>query len=486
MEKGEESKDEKPPENAVRNMLFDFASVTTAHGISRFVTSGPIYARISWFFIWLAVMIGFIYMIIQLVLLYTSRPVSTSISISFEESLTFPGVTICNLNVFPASSMKNVRVKFPNMTIINNMFKKQFASQSSLDVSDLEMDDVSSIQENTLTAINNLPIADRLKNGQEFSSLITYCRWAGFVCNKGVFLRDYWHKTWNWKYGNCFTFNGKMKNINGSSIAPLESTSPGTSGGLTLNIDINRDEYLKGIAMETGVRVIIQDQDVFAEPTEHGFSAASGYSVSVGLRKEMIKREDVSGTGSCYDTSKANTKYFQQTCIAICKAGTQKRRCNCTSLQYRTYFGSKQCESLTESSCLLEVLSNFTNKIFDCSSRCPPSCSDIAFSKTIATSKLYPEGYLEIHKTKNLTADYVEKNIINLQIHYADQTVTTISTGQYYTFDNLVSDVGGQLGLWIGVSAVTCVEFFSLIWNLLLYCICRKKEKRVQDENAPC
>ena len=81
--------------------------------------------------------------------------------------------------------MKSVKVQLKNNTGINNMFKKQFASQSSLDETDLEMDDVSSIQENTLTAINNLPMEDRLKNGQSFSSLITYCRWAGFVCNKG-------------------------------------------------------------------------------------------------------------------------------------------------------------------------------------------------------------------------------------------------------------------------------------------------------------
>ena len=56
-------------------------------------------------------------------------------------------------------------------------------------------------------------------------------------------------------------------------------------------------------------------------------------------------------------------------------------------------------------------------------------------------------------------------------------TSTTIFTLQ---FDNLISDIGGQLGLWIGVSAVTCVEFLALIYSLC----CRLTLKRKAAKNS--
>lgn len=49
---------------------------------------------------------------------------------------------------------------------------------------------------------------------------------------------------------------------------------------------------------------------------------------------------------------------------------------------------------------------------------------------------------------------------------------------------NLLADIGGQLGLWIGVSALTCCEFLELLWLLAknaMNRIATKKGNRVES-----
>lgn len=43
-----------------------------------------------------------------------------------------------------------------------------------------------------------------------------------------------------------------------------------------------------------------------------------------------------------------------------------------------------------------------------------------------------------------------------------------------FQLENLLADIGGQLGLWIGVSVMTGVEILEFISNLLTY-LCSKR-----------
>ena len=45
-----------------------------------------------------------------------------------------------------------------------------------------------------------------------------------------------------------------------------------------------------------------------------------------------------------------------------------------------------------------------------------------------------------------------------------------------------MSDIGGQLGLWIGVSAVTCFEMLAFVYALFQYML-RNKGNRIKHHN---
>lgn len=44
-------------------------------------------------------------------------------------------------------------------------------------------------------------------------------------------LSKFWVEIWNWRYGNCFTFNPGA-DLNGSSLAVFRTTKPGPSYGM--------------------------------------------------------------------------------------------------------------------------------------------------------------------------------------------------------------------------------------------------------------
>ena len=62
-----------------------------------------------------------------------------------------------------------------------------------------------------------------------------------------------------------------------------------SSVGLVLTIDTDIGEYVKALAVEEGIRVLVADQDVGLFPYEEGFSVPPGVIASIGISKVSPK-----------------------------------------------------------------------------------------------------------------------------------------------------------------------------------------------------
>lgn len=75
--------------------------------------------------------------------------------------------------------------------------------------------------------------------------------------------------------------------------------------------------------------------------------------------------------------------------------------------------------------------------------------------------------YLKNHpKAKDIAS---RDNFLRLQIFYEDLSVFKTINEEAYKIENLLADIGGQLGLWIGCSVMTFVELLEFMANLLGY-----------------
>ena len=57
--------------------------------------------------------------------------------------------------------------------------------------------------------------------------------------------------------------------------------------GLTLTLDVQMKEYTS-LALEEGIRVLIEDQDVRLYPEMHGFSIRPGVKANIALKKVLL------------------------------------------------------------------------------------------------------------------------------------------------------------------------------------------------------
>lgn len=124
---------------------------------------------------------------------------------------------------------------------------------------------------------------------------------------------------------------------------------------------------------------------------------------------------------------------------------------------------------------------------------CHPPCRDVVYDSSNSLSML-PENRREhafyhlvdqfvdqmsserkkILKKKfgNNYLEYVKEHTSRVNVHIADSNIIKTTESPDYDLIRLVSDIGGQLGLWIGISVITLVEVLQLcadIFGIIVY-----------------
>ena len=62
--------------------------------------------------------------------------------------------------------------------------------------------------------------------------------------------------------------------------------------------------------------------------------------------------------------------------------------------------------------------------------------------------------------------DFITDNFVRVNVYLSDMEVEVQEQQPSYLLSNLFSDVGGTLGLWVGLSLLTVVELLQLVVRL--------------------
>ncbi|XP_077977440.1 epithelial sodium channel subunit alpha-like [Glandiceps talaboti] len=205
---------------------------------------------------------------------------------------------------------------------------------------------------------------------------------------------------------------------------------------------IEQNEYISLYGQAAGLRVLIHDQNTTIFPGDEGIDVPPGMKTSLGIEKSVDQR--IGGKYSnCTNQETVESslprdeplRYSLLACQKNCLEEYLYNKCGCVA---RTIKDLPRCSVLNKTQDLCKQLMHHLyrlNMLTGCDCLIP--CRD---------------------------------NLVKLEIYYHDLNFKKTHEEPAYPLGNLWADVGGALGLWIGLSIVTVMEFFEFLFDTFHWC----------------
>ncbi|XP_022785106.1 acid-sensing ion channel 4-like [Stylophora pistillata] len=427
--------------SAIRERWNDFVESTTLHGLAYVVTSKSRIRRILWAVFLLVAIVFVSYQSFTMLKKYFSFPNTTKVSLKYDAKPDFPAVTICNFN------------KFRNSVI-----------------EDLGLDAVAnkSVDLNKVINITQLFYAA----GHQINDTLAYCVWnSKQTCDYRNFTPVMS------SMGLCHTFNSGK---NGQSV--LKVNEAGADFGLYMMLNVQQYEYFGVESRDAGLRVRVHHQNTLPMVSQLGFAVSPGTSVFAGIQKQRVINLPKPYESNCYDGMMDGTPDFTtytiSSCMLLCETRFVIKECGCRSVEMSELNGTKHCSNNRTLRCLFKAKAKFqTLKEDQCDCRVP--CDAISYKPSLSYAAFPSEGYLsrgvkEAGNNDNLTLEQIKegqeqlrRNFLELRVYYQDLNYQVIEETPAYELQSLLGEIGGQVGLCVGASLLTLLEFCDVILGVV-------------------
>ena len=470
----EENITSKPEEE--RDPFKDYAENNSVGGLPNVLTGDSKIRRIVWLVILLVCVAGSIYILRNDFVKITNQPTATTISSTTEKSLDFPAVTICNLNAFSASSIAAIERNL--ITDIQNAFN------STKDVCH------KALSKYHATQLEQIDYTHVIKS--DIRGLIGHCRFGGQDCD---FANDFNFTIT--RLGICYTFNSgrsgqEIRKVNGS----------GVRNGLQLLLNINQNDYTATTAGDAGVKIAVHSQSEPPLPDELGVAVSPGSNTFISFRKYTYEDETARNCRQAGDTKDWNFlrdvfNYSQAACLTESLYTTIADKCDCvvTDLPKFLYTAKSPSYKRKRLCTLIDLCCNIEQYTAPVTQNCVPACSFEEYQIAKASTSRFPANYIMEN-----TPHFGDSNFASANIYFESLTVRNQHTEFSYGIEEFFAEVGGQVGLFIGISVISLFEFIFFLFDATMYCLrgktCRAHSRKcdmpreyILDENIynePC
>ena len=339
-------------------------------------------------------------------------------------------------------------------------------------------------------------------NETSLESLVKTARFEGVDATN---LSDWFVEFNDIIYGKCFRFNPGMS-VRGKKLDLINTTTSGKPNNLRVAFHI---EKLKGYDFgELLVHIHNHSSPPYAGGMENGgfWMTPGSWNYYQVERKFFYKLEEpynkclkdvntFENNHTLIDFIKdMNKHYTQDYCFRVCShmLALEKSKCGCNS---NLKMFEKDCiqQFYSEKNETLQCISNFTKEFRkteckSCANFCPLECDSMSYRIESYLENFPVSGNISEKAKKDYHLNYTKYEKANLHflvlyVYYKDLKYELISQQPKTDLLSLISNIGGILSLFLGISFLSFVELLEILFEVM-YFLFSKRDKIHADKNA--
>lgn len=267
----------------------------------------------------------------------------------------------------------------------------------------------------------------------------------------------------------------------------------GSSNGLRLELFIGNPDLVQYTIGQLGFYITVNNAS-FKISFDEGFEIATGTMTSVAVKREFLNRlpdpfnnclEHLDKIDS-FDSElyrsiiKSNRTYRQTDCFDLCFQLRAIKICNCYIISLDSLNATTPCTYQAQLDCtLMEYKKFILSDINDiCSSKRPLECNTESLPVTITFSDYPSRAFAENILLKNpilaayfpnetITYEKIKRSVLALNVYYDELAYTFTSQQPKMQIFDIISNIGGLFGLFIGISFLSFVEILEAFYEVL-------------------
>ncbi|UJR14674.1 hypothetical protein I4U23_001667 [Adineta vaga] len=484
-----------------RSIIREFGLNTSTHGVPGIARSQSIHNTIFWSICFIVFAAITLYFVTREIRSYFDYPTQTSVTMVSEWPQYFPAFTICN--IVPVRYDRFIQ---PFLVYLTKRLNTTYMNDS-----------------NVITAAQARYFADffqmkvnRNESLDDFyfslDTMLIKCVFNGRSCSAANFTSFS-----SSNYGRCYTFNAKLRNRKNVLFSD-EYSGP---GNLNLRFYVHSYQYVPYIREGVGMIGMLHDNVQLPTIDYSGLALSTGYKHRITYSKKTISylRSPYSTCDNkipimmqaMFDNYQgAEYEYSEDLCYELCTQVYIYQKCGCI---HPKQWNARSVLIPETNQLIIAPLCNISDPCYSeaaytfltssslsakyCS-HCTQSCSTTSFNIKTSMWKAPSTWVMDdikqfVEKSKvPLPNDWltnwrsnVDSSYLSIELIHESSVVENYTQVATMTAVDILSNVGGQTGLWIGVSFLSLMELAEMLYRLIRhqYHILRRTPNETNDEN---
>ncbi|VDO27681.1 unnamed protein product [Haemonchus placei] len=446
----------------------EFSGLTTYHGLVRIYNSNTWPSRIFWCVVVLSCLSLFMIHSGYLLLGYHSKPTLFQINtIVASDGILFPDITICNHNMVKMAQLSGYDMSENILSYIMTSFNDHVESDG--------------LDENQL-AFEEYQVNYKLRTGQNFSTvnffydvrpacedMVLSCSFAGEIiedCCAGskVVITD---------IGFCIRFP--------NSVLKKKQYLSGRNYGWQIILDSS--SVFQPESADTGFHVVVHEPDKEVSLTSYGVSVPPGAALHAGISYKNVSHLPRSDWGLCqrgwnpeiHGSLLTELQYTASHCEWNCLALEWQFTCGCRPMKLLSLNISSDipiCTPYDIHRCADIVYENASK------CNCDIECDLIDYEMQISYSDI---GSGLIQRKFPFTEQYIQENISVINLFMQSIAYERHEQQKQLQTADLLSNIAGSMGLFLGMSTVTLLEIFIYLFKSVWGTVNTERQKQFME-----